>query len=192
VRDAVGLEFEGFLELARPVTAPASPSKPSPRRRRARQGAPSENARRARRADAQNRHRSRARRRGNTAGVNPTDGSIGCTLDTTGEVHAAAPGHGRKAGAGEAEDRDEDGGTEAQSPGAGGDRGFCEQFFHHYERFEDARRATTAFPHLEGGGGSERGRISCLREYLWLVLTFSCTSGGGCDLSQQELRRLYR
>ena len=192
MRDVVGLESEVFLELARAITAPASPPKPSPRRGRARRGAPSESTRRARRADAQNRHRRRARRRGNTAGANPTDGSVGDNEDTTGEVHAAARGHGRGSGAGGGGVRDEDGGTEAQSPGAGGDRGLCEQVFDHYERFGDARRATTAFPPLEGGGGSGGGRAPWLSEDLWHVFTFACTSGGGCGLSQQELRRLYR
>jgi len=101
-------------------------------------------------------------------------------------------GHGRGSGAGRGGVRDEDGGAEAQSPGLGGDRGLCEQVFEHYELFGDARRATTAFPLLEGGGGSGEGRASWLREDLWHVFTFSCTSGGGCGLSQQELRRLYR
>ena len=83
-------------------------------------------------------------------------------------------------------------GTEAQGTGAAGDRDLCEQVFDHYERFGDAERTTTAFPPLGGGGSSERARAPWLRADLWHVFTFACTSGGGCGLSQQELRRLYR
>jgi len=87
----------------------------------------------------------------------------------------------------------EDGsGTEAQGTGAAGDRDLCEHVFDHYERFGDAERTTNAFPPLGGGGSSERVRAPWLRADLWHAFTFACTSGGGCGLSQQELRRLYR
>jgi len=131
------------------------------------------------------------RRRGTATGANPTDGSVAENEDTTEEVHAAARGHGRGSGAGGGGVRDEDGGTEAQSPGAGGNRGLFEQVFDDCERFGDARRANTAFTPRGGAGGSGGGRAPWVREDLWHVFTFACTSGGGCCLSQQELRRLY-
>ena len=87
----------------------------------------------------------------------------------------------------------EDGsGAEAQGTRTAGDRVLCEIVYDHYERVGDAERTTTAFPPLGGGGSSDRARGPWLRAELWHVFTFACTSGGGCGLSQQELRRLYR
>jgi len=183
------------------MTAPASPPKPSPRRGRARRSAQFESSRRSRRADAQNGHRGR-RRRNPVGGANPADGAVGDIEDSVVEVVDGAHGRGgargraleRGRGCGEGvEGVKEDGSaTEAQGTGAAGDRSLCEHVSDHYERFRDAERTTTAFPPLGGGGSSERARAPWLRADLWHVFTFACTSGCGCGLSQQELRRLYR
>ena len=183
VRHVLGLESQVFLELARTMTAPP-PSQP--RRGRARRGAPSESARRSRRAVAQNHQQRRHRRsRRGRGGPSQPDGSVGDD-EESGSDSAPRRGGGATGG-----------GAAAGEPGPGGsptggdpDRELCEDVFDFYERFGDARRATTAFPPYEGKGTGDRSS-PWLQDDLWPVFTFACTSRAGGGMSQKELRRLY-